>query len=243
MAALNIEKSTLKQQRHPYEPCYLYETGIRPLKDFAIKGVIWYQGESNANNVELHESIFPVLVQSWREIWGQDLPFYFVQLSSLNRPSWPHFRDSQRRLAEKIGNSGIAVSSDVGNPTDVHPTRKREVGERLARLALNQTYGKKNITSSGPMFKGVRFEKRCAYVSFVNGIGMRSSDGEPLAGFELAGKDGLFYPAEAVVDGEQIKLFSPRVNLPCEVRYGWQPYSIGNLVNCDDLPASTFRSK
>ncbi len=242
-AALNIEKSTLKQQRHPYEPCYLYETGIRPLKDFAIKGVIWYQGESNANNVELHESIFPVLVQSWREIWGQDLPFYFVQLSSLNRPSWPHFRDSQRRLAEKIGNSGIAVSSDVGNPTDVHPTRKREVGERLARLALNQTYGKKNITSSGPMFKGVRFEKRCAYVSFVNGIGMHSSDGEPLAGFELAGKDGLFYPAEAVVDGEQIKLFSPRVNLPCEVRYGWQPYSIGNLVNCDDLPASTFRSK
>ena len=205
--------------------------------------MIWYQGESNASIFVLLEAIFPVLVQSWREIWGQDLPFYFVQLSSLNRPSWPHFRDSQRRLAEKIGNCGIAVSSDGGNRTAVHPTRKREVGDRLASLALNQTYGKKNITSSGPMFKAVRFEKKYAYVSFVNGIGMRSSDGKPLAGFELAGKDGVFYPAEAVVDGEQIKLFSPRVNLPCEVRYGWQPYSIGNLVNCEDLPASTFRSK
>lgn len=242
-AALNMKNSPVKQQRHPYEPCYLYETGIRPLQDFAIRGVIWYQGESNAHNVELYEAIFPALVGSWRKIWGENLPFYFVQLSSLNRPSWPHFRDSQRRLAEQIGHSGIAVSSDVGNPTDVHPIRKKEVGERLARLALNGTYGRRDVVSSGPLFREVHFQKGAAYVAFTNGFGMKSADGKPLASFEIAGADGLFYPAVAEVQGEQVKVSSPKVKYPCEVRYGWQPYSIGNLVNGEHLPASTFRSK
>lgn len=242
-AQQNMKNSSLKGQRHPYEPCYLYETGIRPLKDFPIRGAIWYQGESNAHNVELHEAIFPVLVESWRHIWGGDMPFYFVQLSSLNRPSWPHFRDSQRRLAFRVGNSGIAVSSDVGNPTDVHPTRKKEVGERLARLALNGTYGRKQVVSSGPMYHGVRYHEGAAWVSFLNGQGMKSSDGAPLAGFEIAGEDGLFRPAEATVVGGEVRASSSRVKHPCEVRYGWQPYSTGNLVNCEGLPASTFSTQ
>ena len=139
-AALNIQNARTALQRHPYEPCYLYEAGVRPVAGFPIRGVIWYQGESNAHNVELHEAIFPVLVESWRSIWGKEMPFYFVQLSSLNRPSWPHFRDSQRRLAELVEYSGIAVTSDIGHPTDVHPVQKQEVGERLARLALKDTY-------------------------------------------------------------------------------------------------------
>lgn len=242
-AVLNTKNSHEKMQRHPYEPCYLYETGIRPLKDFPIEGVVWYQGESNAHNVELHEAIFPVLVESWRKVWGEELPFYFVQLSSLNRPSWPHFRDSQRRLAEQTGHSGIAVSSDVGNPTDVHPTHKREVGERLARLALHNTYGKTNVVASGPMFKEIAFRKGAAYVEFTNGMGMKASDGKPLRTFELAGEDGLFYPAEAVVQGDKLKVTSPKVKAPVEIRYGWQPYSTGNLVNSEGLPASTFRSR
>ena len=129
-AALNIQNARTALQRHPYEPCYLYEAGVRPVAGFPIRGVIWYQGESNAHNVELHEAIFPVLVESWRSIWGKEMPFYFVQLSSLNRPSWPHFRDSQRRLAELVEYSGIAVTSDIGHPTDVHPVQKQEVGER-----------------------------------------------------------------------------------------------------------------
>lgn len=242
-AALNMKNSPLKQQRHPYEPCYLYETGIRPLQAFPVKGVIWYQGESNAHNVELHEAIFPLLVDSWRKNWGEDLPFYFVQLSSINRPSWPHFRDSQRRLADSIGNSGIAVSSDLGHPTDVHPTRKKEVGERLARLALNQTYGLNHVVASGPMFKQITFRKGCAYIDFNNGNGMRSSDGKPLRTFEIAGKDGLFHPAWAEVINGQVKVWSPEVKEPAEVRYGWEPFSTANLVNSDGLPASTFRSK
>ncbi|MEG1950959.1 MAG: GDSL-type esterase/lipase family protein, partial [Odoribacter sp.] len=207
-AAYNVKESHWKGQRHPYEPCYLYETGIRPLKDFTIKGVIWYQGESNAHNVELHEAIFPVLVDSWRKVWGEDLPFYFVQLSSLNRPSWAHFRDSQRRLAERIEHCGMAVSSDVGHPADVHPTQKKVVGERLVRLALWGTYGWKQVVASGPMFKELTVEKEIACVEFVNGVGMKSSDGQALRGFEMAGADGLFYPAEAAVVGNRIKLIS-----------------------------------
>ncbi|MDE6451293.1 MAG: sialate O-acetylesterase, partial [Odoribacter sp.] len=224
----------------PYEPCYLYETGIRPLKDFPVKGVIWYQGESNAHNVELHESLFPVLVDSWRNIWGKDLPFYFVQLSSLNRPSWPHFRDSQRRLARRTAPGGMAVCSDLGHPTDVHPIRKREVGERLGRLALHGTYGRKNVVASGPMYRNAVFEQGAAWVEFDNGDQMKTSDGKPLAGFELAGSDDLFYPAEAEIIGNQVKVCSKQVKAPCKVRYGWQPYSIGNLVNGEGLPASTF---
>ena len=129
-AALNIQNARTALQRHPYEPCYLYEAGVRPVAGFPIRGVIWYQGESNAHNVELHEAIFPVLVESWRSIWGKEMPFYFVQLSSLNRPSWPHFRDSQRRLAELVEYSGIAVTSDIGHPTEDHPVQKQDVGER-----------------------------------------------------------------------------------------------------------------
>lgn len=241
-ALLNIKKRTSPSQRHPYEPCYLYEAGIRPLRDFPLKGVIWYQGESNAHNVELHESLFPVLVASWRKVWGEDLPFYPVQLSSIDRPSWPHFRDSQRRLAEKIGNGGIAVSSDLGHPTDVHPTRKKEVGERLARLALNGTYGFEKMVAAGPMYKQADFGKGYAYVDFLNGVGMKASDGQALRSFELAGEDGVFHPAKAEVSGERVKVWSPEVKRPVVVRYGWQPYSTGNLVNAEGLPASTFSS-
>ena len=139
-AALNVKKSFNKLQRHPYEPCYLYESGIRPLEQFPVKGFIWYQGESNAHNRETHEKLFRLLVESWRKNWGDaELPFYFVQLSSIDRPSWTWFRDSQRRLMAEIPHIGMAVSSDRGDSLDVHPKQKREVGERLAAWALNKT--------------------------------------------------------------------------------------------------------
>lgn len=241
-AALNMKNSPVKNQRHPYEPCYLFETGIRPLVDFPVKGVIWYQGESNAHNVELHEAIFPALVKSWRGVWGEQLPFYYTQLSSLNRPSWPHFRDSQRAMLEKIPHSGMAVTSDKGDPNDVHPRDKQAVGERLAFWALHDTYHMENVVPSGPLFRRVTFRSGAAYVDFDNGEGMRSSDGKPLRTFEIAGEDGLFVPAEAAVEGKQVKVWSGRVKKPAQVRYGWQPYTDANLINGAGLPASTFKS-
>lgn len=241
-AALNVKKSSHKFQRHPYEPCYLYESGILPLQQYAIKGVLWYQGESNAHNKDAHEKLFKLLIQSWRKNWNNaGLPFYFVQLSSLNRPSWPWFRDSQRRLMNEIPNTGMAVCTDRGDSLDVHPTRKQEVGERLARWALSETYGY-DMVPSGPLYKSVTFNKNVATISFDYAEGMKPSEGTELRTFEIAGEDRVFYPAKAVVEGNRVKVWSDRVKEPQVVRYGWQPFTGANLVNGEGLPASTFRT-
>lgn len=242
-ATLNVKKSTNKFQRHPYEPCYLYESGILPLDKFPVKGVIWYQGESNAPDYETHEKLFHLLVDSWRKNWeNPELLFYYVQLSSMDRPSWPWFRDSQRRLLKEIPYTGMAVSSDQGDSLDVHPKNKKPVGERLARQALNRTYGMKAVVPSGPLFRSAEFRKGAAYVSFDFADGMSSSDGKALRTFEVAETEGLFYPAKAEIVGDRIKVYSDQVKHPRYVRYGRQPFTRANLVNAQGLPASTFRS-
>lgn len=242
-AALNVKKTINKQQRHPYEPCYLYESGIRALEQFPIGGIIWYQGESNANNRETHEKLFKLLIKSWRQNWKDDnLPFYYVQLSSLDRPSWTWFRDSQRRMMNEIPFTGMAVSSDCGDSLDVHPRFKKEIGERLACWALNKTYGMDDIVPSGPLFKAVEFRKGAAYVTFDYAKDMHTSDGKPLRTFEIAEVEGLYYPATADVIGDQLKIYSKHVKNPRYVRYGWQPFTRANLVNGVGLPASTFRT-
>lgn len=239
-AAKNVAKSTNKFQRHPYEPCYLYESGIAPLQRFPIKGVIWYQGESNAHNWDTHTKLFQLLTKSWRTTWNNpDLPFYYVQLSSLNRPSWTWFRDSQRRLMDLVPHTGMAVSHDVGDSLDVHPRMKQQVGQRLARWALNKTYGKR-ITPSGPLYKGYTIEGSAMLLQFDHAEGMHGRNGEPLNCFEIAGPDGLFHPAQAEVKGTTVKVWSNEVSVPKKVRYAWQPFTRANLVNADELPASTF---
>lgn len=240
-AQLNIRKSAHKLQRHPYEPCYLYETGIEPLQQYPVKGVIWYQGESNAHNIEAHERLFPLLVNSWRTNWKEELPFYYVQLSSIDRPSWTWFRNSQRKMLATIPATGMAVSSDRGDSLDVHPGYKREIGERLARWALNRTYGHR-IIPSGPLFRSVEFKDAAAYLSFDYGEGLHTSDGQPLRTFEIAEHDGLFVPAQAEISGDKIKVWSDKIPHPRLVRYGWQPFTRANLVNGEELPASTFRT-
>lgn len=249
-AKLNCKKSTDKCQRHPYEPCYLYESGIRSLEQYPIRGVIWYQGESNAHNSEAHEILFESLVSSWRRYWeNADMPFYYVQLSSLNRSSWPLFRDSQRRMMSEIPQVGMAVSSDYGDSLDVHPTHKRPIGERLARWALNKTYCWNTLTPSGPLFRCADFGQDFVFITFDYGKGLRSSDGLPLRAFEVAGTDGVYHPAiaemEETTDIKQgkIKVHSESVSQPHSIRYGWQPFSRANLVNEDGLPASTFQAK
>lgn len=241
-ASLNIQKSTNELQRHPYEPCYLYESGIQPLDKFSIRGVVWYQGESNAHNEETHEKLFRLLTKSWRDNWAEELPFYYVQLSSIDRPSWPRFRDSQRRMLTSISNIGMAVSSDLGDSLDVHPRYKREVGERLARWALNKTYGY-DIIPSGPLYRSVTFKDGAAYVTFDYGEGMHGNNGDELRTFEIAEHYGLFVPAKAqIINEKTVKVWSDRIKNPKYVRYGWQPFTRANLVNEAGLPASTFRS-
>lgn len=243
--ALNTKNPDNIPHRHPFEPCYLYEAGIAPLEAYPIKGVIWYQGESNAHNIEAHERLFALLTRSWRSTWGDDeLPVYYVQLSGITRPSWPRFRDSQRRLLERVPATGMAVSSDWGDSLNVHPIHKQPVGERLARWALNRTYGRSGVTPSGPLFRKAESYGGAIYVTFDYGAGMRSADGGALRTFEVAEHDGLFVPARAEVtpDG-RVKVWSDEVANPRFVRYGWQPFTRANLVNSDALPASTFRGE
>ena len=242
-AALNVKRSTARFKRHPYEPCYLFEAGILPLEEYSVKGVIWYQGESNAHNMEAHEQLFTLLVQSWRQNWKKpELPFYYVQLSSLNRPSWPWFRDSQRRLMEQLPHTGMAVSTDVGDSLDVHPRYKRPVGERLAHWALSTDYGCA-LLPSGPLFESAQVRGKRLTVSFRYGEGLHTADNAPLRCFEIAEVEGLYYPAQAVIRGNCIELTAPQVKRPRYVRYAWQPFTRANLVNGAGLPASTFRAE
>ncbi|NDV58257.1 hypothetical protein D0T85_09110 [Bacteroides sp. 519] len=240
-AKQNMAKSNNKYQRHPYEPTYLFESAILPLNQFTVKGVIWYQGESNAHNVEAHEKLFPLLIKSWRTHWQQDIPFYYVQLSSINRPSWPWFRNSQRLFMDKIPNVKMAVSSDRGDSLDVHPKHKKDIGERLARWALHETY-QKQLIPSGPLVKKAQCIKDTAVILFNYGDGLSTSDGKEIRTLEIAGKDEQYYPAEyKIISGNKLMIWHQHVTTPQWVRYGWQPYTRANLVNEAGLPASTFK--
>lgn len=242
-ALLNLKQSTNTFKRHPYEPCYLYEAGILPLQQYPLKGIIWYQGESNAHNMEAHYRLFKLLVNGWRDNWNNpDMPFYFVQLSSLNRPSWTWFRDSQRRLMNELPHTGMAVSSDKGDSLDVHPKDKRPIGERLARWALNQTYHY-SLLPSGPLYKKAISKNNEVIIEFDYAEGLHSSDGNPLTGFELAEHEGKYFPAQAIIEGNKIKVYTNQVKNPQYIRYGWRPFTRANLVNKDQLPASSFRDK
>ncbi len=239
------EKNAPGAHRHPYEPSYLYAAGIRPLGQFPFAGTIWYQGESNAHNVENHERLFGYLVDSWRNTFDSpEMPFLIVQLSSIDRPSWPSFRDSQRRLAAKIPGVRMAVSSDQGDSLDVHPTNKQPVGERLSRLALHHVYSMGNVVPSGPL--PVRAEALpggalAIEMEYADG-GMQPSSGSEITGFEVASSIlGPYYPATATVSGNRIILKSMQEPNPTAARYGWQPFTRANLVNGALLPASTFR--
>lgn len=239
-ASLNIKTATNPLQRHPYEPAYLFESGIEPLNKFPIKGVIWYQGESNAHNVEAYKKLFPLFVKSWRTYWNDHLPFYYVQLSSIDRPSWPWFRETQRELAQSIDNINMTVSSDLGDSLDVHPRSKKEIGRRLAFSALHKTY-KHQVIPSGPEVESAEFTPKEVYIHFRYADGLKSSDDKPLRTFEVANVDGLYFPAEAILENGRIKLWNDSVLYPGYVRYGWEPFSRGNLVNRLGFPASTFK--
>ena len=235
---------TAHLQRHPYQPCYMFETGIEPLKDLNLKGVIWYQGESNAHNIEAHEKLFSLVEDSWRKFFHKiDLPFYTVQLSSLNRPSWPQFRDSQRHLAESLPFTYMAVCSDVGDSLDVHPTKKRPVGERLAASALYHAYYYSTVCPSGPKLTYIDPADNMFVLTFDWGKGMHASDGKEIRGFEVCGADGVYHPAKVKVipGGTALRVWSEEVERPLHVRYGWQPFTRANLVNAEGMPASTFK--
>lgn len=235
----NLENARLLRQRHPYEPSYNYEAGISKLIGSPIKGVIWYQGESNTHNTELYRSEFKVLVQSWRNAWKQNFPIYYVQLSSLNRPSWPAFRNMQRELQNEIPGIRMAVSSDLGDSLDVHPRKKQEIGNRLALLALEDSYGKK-LRATGPLPSNVLKKKNELIISFRKAKSLSTSGNKTLIGFELLTSKGHYISVPGRIAGKRVYLRIPENETVKKVLYAWQPYSRANLINEAGLPASTF---
>lgn len=234
---------------HAFKPGFLWAAAIEPLAPFALRGILWYQGESNSlrlDRVHQHERLLPLLVRDWRARWGLgDLPFYYCQLSGIETANyhsecWPEFRDSQRRLLEVIPNSGMVVTADRGDPASVHPRDKLTVATRLAKLALAHTYGR-SVVAGGPVPRCARALGKEVRVDFaVDATGLHTSDGERVRGFEIAGASGLFDVAEARVAGSAVMLYSPRVNGAVRVRYNWAPFPRGNLVNAEGWPSSTF---
>ena len=241
--ALNTKATDNPHQRHPYQPAFLFESAIASITQFKIAGAIWYQGESNAHNIEFHEKLLPAMVESWREAWGYQFPFYYTQLSSIaGRETWGHFRDSQRRLLKIIPLTGMAVTSDIGAENDVHPTQKKQVGERLARWALADNYHL-DMVKSGPLFDSIQIERNKIIITFDHSKGLKTADGEILKEIEIAGKDKIYFPAHAVINKDKLEVWNDSIVSPIYVRYGWNSFSEGNLVNDENLPASTFTNE
>jgi len=241
-ADTNLKYASSSKQRHPYEPCYNYDAAIDSLTLFPIKGVIWYQGESNTHNAELYQHLFTTLVSSWRQEWEYNFPFYYVQLSSLDRPSWPDFRNEQRLLRQEVSNSGMVVSLDLGDSLNVHPTKKKPVGDRLARLALHYTYHK-NIAANGPEPLTATQAKKNIIISFAFAAGLSTSDKKPLIGFELVNEKGIYINANAIIKNDKVVIAIPKDEKIEKIVYAWRPFTRANLINEDGLPASTFSIK
>lgn len=247
-ALVNIANSKNPLQRHPYMPAYVFEAGISEFRGFPVKGILWYQGESNAHNMEHHEVVFPELIRSWRHFWENDkMPFLFAQLSSIQRPGWEIFRDSQRRMAGGIPNCFMAVTSDLGDSLNVHPIRKQEVGHRLALQALQKVYGQKVladgslIQADGPLpLKASRVGKSGLEIFFSTNQKLQTSDHKSLRELEAAGSDAVFHPITGEIKDNRIVIKTDLQDIS-QVRYAWRPYTSGNLVNKEGLPASTFR--
>ena len=223
----------------PGSPAVLYNGMIAPLLPYAIRGVIWYQGEANAGQARLYRRLFPNLVADWRAAWGQgDFPFLYVQIAPFKEMP-PEIREAQRLSLAKIPNSAMAVTIDVGDADDIHPADKRPVGERLALAARALAYGEK-LEYSGPLFESFRIEGRRAVLTFSHLGGGLVARGGALQGFTLTGADKVFHPAQATIVGDQVVVSADEVPAPVAVRYAWANVPEGNLFNAAGLPASPF---
>jgi sialate O-acetylesterase len=236
-------------QWHPdfagWAPAALYNGMIAPLTPFAIRGAIWYQGESNAgpDRAPLYARLFQTMIRDWRTAWGEgDFPFLFVQIANWNAGpdnQWPEVRNAQRQTLA-LRNTGMAVTVDIGDPVDLHPKNKQDVGLRLALAARAITYGEK-IEWSGPLYRQVTQEEHGLRVWFDHADGLVAKGATP-SGFEVAGADGKYAPAEAKIEGTSVIVSSATVPAPVSVRYGWAASPSCNLFNKASLPASPFQS-
>jgi len=255
----------VESARWPNGAAHEFNGMIAPIIPYAMRGVIWYQGESNAPQAYEYETLFPTLIADWRSRWQEgDFPFLYVQAAPYmnirtnpmpnDAGGWQELREAQRHTLSVAPNTGMAVITDLGDSKTAHARRKEPVGERLALLAEALVYGK-SVESSGPQFEYATPEGATMRVKFSHATGLKTidvhdgSDAGPLiasegtvTGFELAGPNGRYVMANAVIDGETVVVSSPKVTQPVGVRYGWANYPVVNLANSAGLPASPFKS-
>jgi len=229
----------------PKNSTVLFNGMIYPLKNMTIKGAIWYQGESNVAMPALYGEIFPAMIQDWRSAWGEgDFPFYYVQIAPYDYGSdelGPRLREAQFLTLSKVRNTGMVVTLDIGDPGNIHPSDKRDVGKRLALWALDRDYGKERV-HSGPLYSSMEIEGRKIRLHFIHtGSGLEARGGQ-LNHFEIAGDDRVFLPARAVLEGTTVLVSNPSVDSPVAVRYGWSATAEPNLFNMEGLPATSFRT-
>ena len=234
-------------------PSLLFNAMINPLIPYGIKGVLWYQGEANVNRAEQYKKAFPLMINDWRQKWNQgDFPFYFVQLSTFNEfggnsntgSKWAELREAQTYTLQTVTNTGMAVTTDIGNAKDIHPTNKQDVGIRLAAIALHKNYNQK-VVYSGPTYKSQLIKGNEIILTFDNiGNGLFVSDKNGiLKGFEIAGADKVFHFATAIIKNNKVILSSEKVPNPVAARYGWADDDTEiNLFNKEKFPASPFRT-
>lgn len=234
-------------ERNYNRPYGLYNTMLKRVIPYTVKGAIWYQGEHNSSRGKQYQTLFPAMIEQWRtDFRNPDMPFLFVQLPGYanadanNRQIWPELREAQLFTMQKVPNTGMAVINDLGNPTNIHPTHKEPVGKRLALIALNKTY-QFNVPYSGPVFKSAQFKSGKAVITFDYIEKGLKCDGE-LQGFTICGEDKNFVPAKAQIINNQVVVSAEGVGSPVAVRYDWSNWTIGNLKNSADLQASPFRT-
>lgn len=234
---------------HRNTPGGLFNAMIAPLTTVRIRGVIWYQGEADANRAAAYRELFPTLIRAWRREWREpDLPFLFVQLANYREravepgeSTWAELREAQA-MTERLPHTGMAVAVDIGEAESIHPRNKRAVGDRLARIALKDVYGRADVCARGPRFRGLKLDGGKIRLNFeTEGRGLRL-DGKGANGFAVAGYDHQFHWADAVVEGDSVVVSSPRVPNPIAVRYAWADNPVAGLRNDLGLPAAPFRT-
>ncbi|MBN2279606.1 MAG: glycosyl hydrolase family 2 [Candidatus Marinimicrobia bacterium] len=226
-------------------PTVLFNGMIHPVIPYGIKGAIWYQGESNVGRAEQYKKLFPLMIQSWRKYWKQgDFPFYFVQIApyEYGQPDLSQYLREAQLSALSLTNTGVVVTTDIGNPQNIHPAKKLEVGERLAGWALNKDYGFSALIPSGPLYKSMKVEDNKIRIFFEYADPGLICSGKELTDFLIADVNKKFVPAKAKIDDNSILVWSDTVTEPIAVRFGWTNIAEPNLFNGVGLPASPFRT-
>ena len=229
----------------PWTPTALYNGMIAPLSNYEVKGAIWYQGESNVGRAEQYQRLFPAMIDGWRRMWKEPrLPFYFVQIAPFgyqnDRGAAALLKEAQAITSTKTPYTAMAATIDIGNPTDIHPTNKRDVGHRLALHALNKTYNLTQFACENPSYRSMKVEGNSIRLELANAKDLKSPGA--LKHFAIAGKDREFVAATATIDGETIVVHSDKVTEPVAVRFAWGATDESHLVNGDGLPLTTFRT-